>query len=124
MRSQRDEPVEQQVYLATMGTVAAHTARATFATNLFAAGGIDVVNEGAHADSDAVLGHYRNEPVVCLVGSDAAYAEWGADLANRLRDAGASWVIVAGQPLDGCDDNCAMGIDALDFLTRTRGRLS
>ena len=35
----RDEPVEAKVFLATMGTVAAHTARATFATNLFAAGG-------------------------------------------------------------------------------------
>ena len=125
----RDEPVEQQVYLATMGTVAAHTARATFASNLFAAGGIGVVNEGAHADADAVLAHYRNEPVVCLVGNDGAYAEWGAELADRLREAGASWVIVAGprhfvEAMDGCDDNCAMGIDALDFLTRTREKLA
>ncbi|HEX7740750.1 MAG TPA: methylmalonyl-CoA mutase family protein [Marmoricola sp.] len=119
----RDEPVESQVFLATMGTVAAHTARATFASNLFAAGGIDVVNEGAHDDVDAVLGHYRGEPVACLVGNDAAYAEWGTELATRLREAGASWVIVAGKPLDGCDDNCAMGIDALDFLARTRSKL-
>lgn len=120
----RDEPVSGRIFLATMGTVAAHTARATFASNLFAAGGIDVVNEGAHEDVEAVLAHYRNEPVVCLVGNDAAYAEWGTDLANRLREAGAAWVIVAGKPLDGCDDNCAMGIDALDFLTRTREKLA
>ncbi len=120
----RDEPATQQVYLATMGTVAAHTARATFASNLFAAGGIDVVNEGAHEDVDAVLGHYRGESVVCLTGSDPAYAEWGTELANRLREAGAQWVIVAGKPLEGCDDNCAMGIDALDFLNRTREKLA
>ena len=120
----RDEPASQQVYLATMGTVAAHTARATFAGNLFAAGGIDVVNEGAHEDIDAVLGHYGGEAVVCLTGSDAAYAEWGTELANRLREAGAQWVIVAGKPLEGCDDNCAMGIDALDFLNRTREKLA
>ena len=47
------------VFLATMGTIAAHTARATFATNLFAAGGIDVVNAGRHDDVEAVLKDYQ-----------------------------------------------------------------
>ena len=88
----RDEPAESKVFLATMGTIAAHTARATFAANLFAAGGIDVVNEGRHDDVEAVLGHYDEQPVVCLVGHDKAYAEWGADLVTGLRDAGARWV--------------------------------
>src|SRR5690606_20061152 len=41
----RDDPAGT-VFLATMGTVAAHTARATFASNLLAAGGIAVVNPG------------------------------------------------------------------------------
>jgi methylmalonyl-CoA mutase len=120
----RDEPVTQKVFLATMGTVAAHTARATFATNLLAAGGIDVVNEGAHDDVAAVLAHYSGEPVVCLAGADPAYAEWGTDLAHALREAGARWIVVAGKLLDGADDNCATGIDALDFLTRTREKLA
>src|SRR5690606_9943609 len=35
----RDEPATNKVFLATLGPIAAHTARATFATNLFAAGG-------------------------------------------------------------------------------------
>ena len=122
----RDEPVESTVFLATMGTVAAHTARATFAANLFAAGGIGVVNEGRHDDVEAVLGHYDGQPVVCLVGHDKAYAEWGADLVRGLRDAGAQWVILAGKPVEGIetDDTCAMGVDALDFLTRTREKLT
>lgn len=126
----RDEPVQDQVFLATMGTVAAHTARATFAANLLAAGGIESVNEGRHDDVDAVLGHYRGERVVCLVGSDAAYAEWGTELAQRLRESGAEWIIVAGAPtssttalFDAADDSCARGVDALDFLTRTREKL-
>ncbi len=34
----QDAPTNEPVFLATMGTVAQHTARATFATNLFAAG--------------------------------------------------------------------------------------
>jgi methylmalonyl-CoA mutase len=122
----RDEPAEGKVFLATMGTIAAHTARATFAANLFAAGGIDVVNEGRHDDVDAVLSHYDGQPVVCLAGHDKAYAAWGADLVRGLRDAGARWVILAGKPVEGIetDDTCAMGVDALDFLTRTREKLS
>ena len=34
-------------------------------------------------------------------------------------------MIVAGKPGDlGVDDSCAMGVDALDFLTRTREKLA
>jgi methylmalonyl-CoA mutase len=121
----RDEPMNEPVFLATMGTIAAHTARATFASNLFAAGGIGVVNEGRHDDVEGVLAHYDGQPVVCLVGHDKAYAEWGAELAQALRAAGARWVILAGKPVESIetDDTCAMGVDALDFLHRTREKL-
>lgn len=125
----RDEPADQAVFLATMGSVAAHTARASFATNLFAVGGIDVVNTGRHDDVAAVVEDYSGpdggQPVVCLAGPDQAYAEWGADLVAALREAGARHVILAGKPVEGVevDDHCAMGVDALDFLTRTRGEL-
>ena len=44
--------------------------------------------------------------------------------AAALREAGAEWVIVAGKPRDWADDSCAMGVDALDFLTRTREKLA
>ena len=130
----RDEPAPTKVFLATMGTIAAHTARATFAANLFAAGGIDVVNAGRHDDVEAVVKDYSGpdggQSVVCLVGADSAYAEWGADLVAALRDAGARWVILAGKPeaLGSAeapvDDACAMGVDALDFLRRTREKLA
>ncbi|MCW2754083.1 MAG: methylmalonyl-CoA mutase subunit [Marmoricola sp.] len=121
----RDAPTGT-VFLATMGTVAAHTARATFASNLFAAGGIACVNPGRNDDAEAVLAAYRGpdggQPVVCLTGADKAYAAWGAELAAGLRAAGAQWVILAGKPIDGIavDDTCAMGVDALAFLNRTR----
>jgi len=124
----RDDPAGT-VFLATMGTVAAHTARATFASNLFAAGGIGCVNPGRADDVDAVLAAYRGpdggQPVVCLTGSDRAYAEWGADLVAALREAGARWIILAGKPRDlQVDDSCAMGVNALDFLNRTREKLA
>lgn len=120
----RDEPATSPVFLATMGTVAAHTARATFATNLFAAGGVAVEAAGPTDGVESVLSAYNGEAVVCLAGPDAAYAEWGTALATALRDAGATHVIIAGKPIDGVDDSCAMGVNALTFLTTTREKLA
>lgn len=123
----RDEPAASPVFLATMGTVAAHTARATFATNLFAAGGVAVAAAGPTDGVESVLAAYRSSGVVsgvvCLAGTDAAYAEWGTDLVAALREAGATHVIIAGKPIEGVDDSCAMGVNALTFLTRTREKL-
>jgi len=124
----RDEPAASPVFLATMGTVAAHTARATFATNLFAAGGVAVAAAGPTDGVESVLAAYTSSGVVsgviCLAGTDAAYAEWGTELVAALRDAGARHVIIAGKPIDGVDDSCAMGVDALAFLTTTREKLT
>jgi methylmalonyl-CoA mutase len=121
----RDEPAPSPVFLATMGTVAAHTARATFATNLFAAGGVRVEAAGATEGVADVLAAYDGQAVVCLAGADPTYAEWGPDLVTALREAGARHVILAGKPGDiEVDDSCAVGVDALDFLRRTREQLS
>ena len=108
------EPPGSHVFLATLGTVAQHTARATFASNLLAAGGIAVDVAAEHA----------GQSVVCVAGTDAAYDESGAETAVQLRSNGAEWVIVAGKPRDWADDSCAMGVDALDFLNRTREKLT
>jgi methylmalonyl-CoA mutase len=109
----RDDPAKASVFLATLGPVAAHTARATFATNLLAAGGIGVES-----------GTYDGQRVVCLAGAEAAYDGSGEQTAAALREAGAQRVIVAGKPRDWADDSCAMGVDALAFLTRTREALA
>jgi methylmalonyl-CoA mutase len=105
----RDEPAPAAVFLATLGPVAAHTARAMFATNLLAAGGVAVET-----------GEYAGQPVVCVAGTDAAYDESGAETAVALREAGAKRVVVAGQARDWADDSCSLGVDAVAFLTRTR----
>jgi len=124
----RDTPPAQHVFLATLGTVAQHTARATFAGNLLAAGGITVDVAGATAAVADLLEAYAGQPVVCLAGSDPAYQEWGAEAAAALREAGARHVIVAGRPAgplaDLADDSCALGVDALAFLHRTREALA
>ncbi|WP_110206354.1 methylmalonyl-CoA mutase family protein [Nocardioides daejeonensis] len=126
----RDEPANGRVFLATLGSVASHTARATFASNLFAAGGIAVDVAGATADVDALVAAYDGQAVVCLAGADKTYAAWGAAAAEALRAAGARRVILAGKPgestvaADLIDDSCAVGVNALEFLTNTRESLS
>ena len=123
----RDDPPSARVFLATMGAVAAHTARASFASNLFAVGGIGVDVAGATDGVDDLVAAHRaagGTPVVCLAGADPAYAEWGEQAALALRETGATHVIVAGKSTDYTDDSCATGVDALAFLTRTREALS
>jgi len=122
----RDDALAKRVFLATMGSIAAHTARATFAHNLLAAGGVDTVSAGATESVADVVAAYETQPVVCLCGTDKAYAEWGADVIAALREAGASYVILAGKPGEGItvDDSAAIGIDALAFLARVREELS
>ncbi len=120
----RDEPAAQPVFLATLGTIAQHTARATFVSNLFAAGGIGVEVAGPTAGVEDLVKAYGGQRVVCLAGTDTAYEEWGADAAAALREAGATHVIVAGKPADYVDDSAAMGVDALEFLNRTREKLA
>jgi methylmalonyl-CoA mutase len=126
----RDEPAPVPVFVATMGTVAQHTARATFVHNLLAAGGVPVVDAGPTSGPDDVLAAYDGQPVVTLAGPDTAYEQWGSELVAALRSAGASYVVLAGRPGPGTvpedrlDDSCAAGIDALAFLHRVREELS
>jgi methylmalonyl-CoA mutase len=123
----RDERAATPAFLATMGTVAAHTARATFAANLLASGGVDTVIAGATEGVDEVLAAYAeagNVPVVCLAGTDKAYEAWGADLITALREAGATYVVVAGKNSLDADTTAAAGLDALAFLRATREELT
>jgi methylmalonyl-CoA mutase len=120
----RDDPPSSHVFLATMGTVAAHTARATFAANLLAAGGVAVDVAGPTEVAEDLVATYDGQAVVCLAGSDGAYEAWGQEAAGVLRAAGASWIVIAGKPVDYADDAAAMGVDALAFLTRTREKLA
>lgn len=122
----RDARAETPVFLATLGPIAKHTARATFAANLFAAGGVDTVTAGPTDDAQAVVAAYREAgtpPVVCLTGHDADYAAWGAEAVSALREAGARSVVVAGKADLETDDVAAVGIDALAFLRRVRASL-
>ncbi|MFI9253504.1 methylmalonyl-CoA mutase family protein [Streptomyces sp. NPDC053069] len=106
-----------RVFLATMGSAAAYTARATFASNLFQAGGIEPVTEGRFEDSGAT------EAVLC--SSDALYAEQAEQTAESLRAAGARHVFLAGRPAEysGIDSYVFAGCDAVAVLSATLDRM-
>ncbi|GLX93124.1 methylmalonyl-CoA mutase [Herbidospora sp. NBRC 101105] len=102
------------VFLATLGPIAVHTARATFAANLFAAGGIGTVS-GEVADFDPSL-----TTVVCICSNDRLYADQAAQAAAALREAGAAKVWLAGKgEYEGVDATLFAGCDALKVLETT-----
>ncbi|MFF7352796.1 methylmalonyl-CoA mutase family protein [Streptomyces filipinensis] len=105
-----------RIFLATIGPAAAYTARATFAANLFQAGGIEPVSEGRFEDSGAT------EAVLC--SSDALYAEQGAQAAESLRAAGARHLFLAGRGEHaGIDSYVFAGCDAVAVLSATLDRM-
>ncbi|GGW20033.1 methylmalonyl-CoA mutase [Streptomyces capoamus] len=105
-----------RIFLATLGSAAEYTARASFAANLFQAGGIEPVTEGRFEDSGAT------EAVLC--SSDAVYAEQAAGAAESLRAAGARHVFLAGRgEHPGIDSYVFAGCDAVDVLAATLDRM-
>ncbi|WNV77882.1 methylmalonyl-CoA mutase family protein [Geodermatophilus sp. DSM 44513] len=114
-------PTRPQVYLATIGSVARHTARASFASNLFQAGGIATPSgDGTSGLADA------GTTVACICGTDRDYADSAAALAAELRAAGATSVWLAGKPslqVDGVDGYVYAGCDALDVLQQVHQQL-
>ncbi|MEU6458987.1 methylmalonyl-CoA mutase family protein [Streptomyces sp. NPDC047065] len=106
-----------RVHLTALGPAAAHTARLTFAANLFQAGGIETVTEGDFGASGA-----RES---CLCSSDALYGEQAESTAAALREAGAEHVFLAGRPgpYTGVDTYVFAGCDAVAVLSATLDRM-
>ncbi|KQS73844.1 methylmalonyl-CoA mutase [Modestobacter sp. Leaf380] len=108
------------VYLATIGKPAAHTARVSFASNLFQAGGLATpTGDGASGFADA------GTTVACICGSDRDRAD-AAGLVAELRAAGATRVWLAGKPdpdVDGVDGHVFTGCDAVAVLGTTLDEL-
>ena len=114
-------PQRPRVYLATIGPAARHTARASFAGNLFQAGGLETPSgDGVTGFADA------GTTVACICGTDKDYAADAAGLVAALKEAGASQVWLAGRPdlaVDGVDGYVFAGCDALDVLRTVHEQL-
>ncbi len=117
------------VFLANIGALAAFSARATFAANAFAAGGIVVAGNGGagYADASAMAAAFQasEAKIACICGTDASYGEHGSAFAAALKSAGARQVWLAGRGgaseaalrAAGVDDFLFMGADILVALT-------
>jgi methylmalonyl-CoA mutase len=110
------------VTLVTIGPLTDHTARLSFTRNAFEAGGfaVDVV-------SSENLSLLKNEPFLCLVGSDAAYASDGIELVQTLKAKGrVIWLAGRGGELEaelnsaGIERYLYAGCDMVDLLTEAR----
>lgn len=118
-----------KVFLACLGPLAEHTARATWTRNFFAAGGIeargDAGAETAQQAAEAFAASGATVAVLC--GSDERYGAIGEEAVRALREAGARSVYVAGKPGEreeawrqaGVDRFVHVGVDVLETLRAT-----
>ncbi|MEU1812626.1 methylmalonyl-CoA mutase family protein [Micromonospora aurantiaca (nom. illeg.)] len=116
--------IRPTVFLATLGPPAVHNARAGFAANLFAAGGIATARPPAGDDDPARLAAEftaSGASVACLCSSDRTYAQSAEPVARALSDAGAVRVWLAGPPADhpGVDGYLYADCDAVSVLETT-----
>ncbi|MFI6759884.1 methylmalonyl-CoA mutase family protein [Micromonospora sp. NPDC050417] len=111
------------VFLATLGPVAAHTARASFAANLLAAGGVATTRSGTGADPAVIAAEFvaSGATVACICGTDKSYAALASSVAEALASAGATRVWLAGKPggYDHVDSYLFTGCDAVAVLETT-----
>jgi methylmalonyl-CoA mutase len=88
-----------KIFLANLGTPSDFTARATFAKNFFAAGGIEAVGNDGFATRDAMIEAFKasGAKLACLCSSNEVYAREAVAATQALRRAGAL-VWLAGRP--------------------------
>lgn len=106
-----------KVFLANLGTPASFAARATFAKNLFEAGGIEAIDNDGFWEIPTLVHHFRKAgtALVCLCSSDAVYATNAADAAKALAEAGADPIYLAGRPGEKEAEFRAAGVTGFVF---------
>ncbi|MFF4946712.1 methylmalonyl-CoA mutase family protein [Streptomyces rubiginosohelvolus] len=116
-----------KVFVAALGPAAAHTARVSFAVNLFGAGGIEAVHDPVSVDADTAAAALAasGASVAVLCSSDALYAEQAEQVAGALKSAGAAQVFLAGRPGEYADVDAHVfaGCDAVAVLTSVLDRM-
>jgi methylmalonyl-CoA mutase len=107
-----------RVFLANMGPVAHHTARATYAKNFFEAGGFEVVSNDGFKDAGAAAQAFAasGASVAVICSSDKLYPDVVPQVAPKLKAAGTRSVVLAGNP--GANEAAwrAAGVDRFIFM--------
>ena len=117
-----------QAVLLPVGPLAEHNIRTTFASNLLASGGIEVVNPGT-VDAAGVFAVADGHAAAVVCGTDARYAEEASGVVKAARAAGITHIYLAGpeQAVAGAadqpDEYLTMKIDAVEALSTLLTRL-
>jgi len=115
-----------RVFLASLGTLASHSARSTWMQNFLAAGGVVPVTGEGYADAAQAADAFSKSgtAAACICGSDQDYADHAEAAAAALKAAGAKRVLLAGRPganearfhAAGVDDFVFAGCDMVAAL--------
>jgi methylmalonyl-CoA mutase len=114
-----------RVFLAPLGPLAEYTTRAGFTSNLFAAGGVGVLDPGTVTAADVGAAFAASgASLACIVGSNERYAAEAVDVAEALAAARPAGLYLAGDPGDlrealdaaGVHAYVVAGGDAVDLL--------
>lgn len=122
------------IFLANLGPIPTHGARATYATNVFEAGGIRALENDGFETADEVVTAFRasGASLACICSSDDRYDAQGTDVAAALTSAGCTAVYLAGNPGDaraalesaGVTDFVYIGADVLTVLESAHATLT
>ena len=106
------------IFLANLGTLADYNARASWAQNFFAAGGIEVFDEGGYTDIDALVRAFQRSPapITCICASPATLAAMPG-VPGSLRRAGAVAVYLVAEPeaLKGLPEDDKRSVDRIIY---------
>lgn len=115
------------IFLATLGPLAVHNARADFARNLFASGGIEAKAAPVPPkDTAELVTAWRASgcALAVLCGSDKRYETDASLAAKALKDAGVQRLYLAGHfEAAGVDSHVYMGVDAVRTLELAHAEL-
>jgi methylmalonyl-CoA mutase len=107
-----------RVFLANLGPVSHHSARATYAKNFCEAGGFEVIGNAGFKDADAAAQAFKDSgaTIAVICSSDKLYPELVPQAAPKLKAAGARSVALAGNP--GANEAAwrAAGVDRFIFI--------
>ena len=108
-----------KIFLANMGPLSQHKARADFARGFLEVGGFEVIDPDGFADADAAVqaALAAEAPVVVICSTDSTYPELAPPLTQKLKAARPDiTVLVAGYPAAQVDALKAAGVDNFVYL--------
>lgn len=107
-----------RVFLANMGPIAQHRARAMFSKNLVEAGGLESLENAGFGTLGAACEAFERSGarVAVICSTDETYPEFVPPLATGLKSAGALRVLVAGRPGENEAAWREAGVDAFVYL--------